>query len=102
MAVRTVPGCKRRPGDTHHGRVPAGARRLGEHGVAAGLHARAESGGGVWSQLKRTALVNLAARSLDDVHQAAKHGLKRLRYRPALLLGFLAETGLGWEELRPT
>ncbi|ETA04493.1 hypothetical protein ThrDRAFT_02034 [Frankia casuarinae] len=56
----------------------------------------------MWSQLKRTALVNLAARSLDDVHQAAKHGLKRLRYRPALLLGFLAETGLGWEELRPT
>lgn len=54
---------------------------------------------GVWSQLKRTALVNLAARTLDEVCQAVKHGLKRLQYRPVLLLGFLAETGLVWEEL---
>ncbi|WP_369808202.1 transposase [Frankia sp. Allo2] len=57
---------------------------------------------GVWSQLKRTAVVNLAARALDEVCQAVKHGLKRMQYRPPLLLGFLAETGLVWEELWST
>ncbi|KDA41664.1 hypothetical protein BMG523Draft_03480, partial [Frankia sp. BMG5.23] len=57
---------------------------------------------GVWSQIKRTALVHLAARTLDDVHRAVKHGLKRLQYRPGVLLGFLAETGLAWEELWST
>ncbi|WP_018637028.1 hypothetical protein [Parafrankia elaeagni] len=44
----------------------------------------------------------LAARTLDEVHQTVKHGLKRLQYRPAPLLGFLAETGLAWEELWST
>nr|WP_112109418.1 IS630 family transposase [Parafrankia sp. Ea1.12] len=54
---------------------------------------------GVWSYLKRTTLVHLAARGIDEVHQAVKHGLKRMQYRPELLVGFLTETGLTWEQL---
>nr|WP_277870130.1 transposase [Frankia sp. KB5] len=57
---------------------------------------------GVWSYLKRTAMVHLAARSIDQVFQVVKHGLKRMQYRPGLLVGFLAETGLAWDDLRST
>ncbi len=53
---------------------------------------------GVWSYLKRTTLVHLAARSIDEVHRTVKHGLKRMQYRPELLVGFLTETGLAWEK----
>lgn len=54
---------------------------------------------GVWSQLKGSTLANLAARSLDQVLQAVKHGLKQTQYRPDLILGFLTATGLTWEGL---
>jgi len=54
---------------------------------------------GVWSQLKGTALANLAARGPDQVLQAAKHGLKQTQYRPDLILEFLAATGLRREGL---
>ncbi|CAI7976504.1 transposase [Frankia sp. Hr75.2] len=57
---------------------------------------------GVWSYLKRTTLVHLAARGIDQVFQAVKHGLKRMQYQPELLVGFLTETGLAWEELGST
>ncbi|WP_018638026.1 hypothetical protein [Parafrankia elaeagni] len=46
--------------------------------------------------------MHLAARGLDEVCQAVKHGLKQLQYRPGLLFGFFAETGLAWEELWST
>ncbi len=49
---------------------------------------------GVWSYLKRTTLVHLAARGIDQVYQAVKHGLKRMQYRPGLLIGLLTQTGL--------
>lgn len=57
---------------------------------------------GVRSYLKRTTLVHLAARGIDEVHRAVKHGLKRMQFRPELLVGFLTETGLTWEQLRST
>ncbi|CAI7975386.1 hypothetical protein FRAHR75_1890007 [Frankia sp. Hr75.2] len=57
---------------------------------------------GAWSYLKRTTLVHLAARGIDEVFQAVKHGLKRMQYRPELLVGFFTETGLAWEELGST
>ncbi|ABW16112.1 hypothetical protein Franean1_6778 [Parafrankia sp. EAN1pec] len=57
---------------------------------------------GVWSYLKRIFLVHLAARGIDDVFRAVKHGLKRVQYRLDLLVGFFVETGLAWEELGST
>ncbi len=54
---------------------------------------------GVWSHLKRTVLANLAARDIDQVHRTVKQGLKRMQYRPGLIVGFLAGTGLAWEGL---
>ncbi|MDT3439295.1 winged helix-turn-helix domain-containing protein [Pseudofrankia sp. BMG5.37] len=56
-------------------------------------------GEAIWSQLKGTALANLAARGLDQVLHAVKHGLKQTQYRPDLIFGFLAATGLTWEGL---
>ncbi len=52
---------------------------------------------GVWSHLKRTTLTNLTARGIDQVCQAVRHGLERMQYRPGLIIGFLAETGLTWK-----
>jgi transposase len=48
---------------------------------------------GVWSHLKR-ALGNLAARTLDQLAVTIKSHLKRIQYRPDLINGFIAETGL--------
>ncbi len=39
-------------------------------------------------------LANLAATGLDQVITVLRHGLKRLQYRPAVLDGCLAATGL--------
>jgi hypothetical protein len=47
----------------------------------------------VWSHLKRS-LANLAKRNLPQLTALAKTRLKRMQYRPALLDGFLASTGL--------
>jgi transposase len=49
---------------------------------------------GIWSVLTRTVLANLAATGLDHLITVIKHGLKRLQYRPGLIDGCLAETGL--------
>jgi DDE superfamily endonuclease len=47
----------------------------------------------VWSHLKRS-LANLAKRNLAQLTALVKTRLKRMQYRPALLDGFLASTGL--------
>ena len=47
----------------------------------------------VWSHLKRS-LANLAKRNLAQLTTLIKTRLKRMQYRPGLLDGFLASTGL--------
>jgi putative transposase len=47
----------------------------------------------VWSHLKRS-LANLAKRNLTQLTALVKTRLKRMQYRPGLLNGFLASTGL--------
>jgi putative transposase len=47
----------------------------------------------VWSHLKRS-LANLAKRNLTQLTTLIKTRLKRMQYRPGLLDGFLASTGL--------
>jgi putative transposase len=47
----------------------------------------------VWSHLKRS-LANLAKRNLSQITALIKTPLKRMQYRPGLLDGFPASTGL--------
>jgi len=47
----------------------------------------------LWSHLKRS-LANLAKRNLAQLTALIKTRLKRMQYRPGLLEGFLASTGL--------
>ena len=47
----------------------------------------------LWSHLKRS-LANLAKRNLSQLTALVKTRLKRMQYRPSLLNGFLASTGL--------
>jgi transposase len=47
----------------------------------------------VWSNLKRS-LANLAKRNLAQLTALVKTRLRRMQYRPSLLDGFLASTGL--------
>ena len=47
----------------------------------------------VWSHLKRS-LANLAKRNITQLTALVKTRLKRMQYRPGLLDGFLAKTGL--------
>ena len=47
----------------------------------------------VWSHLKRS-LANLAKRNITQLTALVKTRLKRMQYRPGLLDGFLASTGL--------
>jgi putative transposase len=51
----------------------------------------------VWSHLKRS-LANLVKRNLAQLTALVKTRLRRMQYRPGLLEGFLASTGL---DLRP-
>jgi putative transposase len=51
----------------------------------------------VWSHLKRS-LANLAKRNLTQLTALVRTRLRRMQYRPGLLQGFLASTGL---DLRP-
>jgi putative transposase len=46
-----------------------------------------------WSNVKNE-LGNLGTRTLDDLHRIVRNRLKRIQYRPELLDGFLAQTGL--------
>ncbi|MFI6454492.1 hypothetical protein ACIBF6_23370 [Streptosporangium amethystogenes] len=47
----------------------------------------------MWSNL-RTKLFNFTAHSIDDLASLIKNRLKPLQYRPDLLNGFIAETGI--------
>ncbi|MET7646727.1 hypothetical protein ABZS83_24505 [Streptomyces sp. NPDC005426] len=49
--------------------------------------------GGVWSHLKRS-LANLAKHSLDQLPALVKTRLRRMQYRPGVIDGLLAKTGL--------
>ncbi|MER7207862.1 hypothetical protein ABT340_12410 [Streptosporangium sp. NPDC000239] len=49
---------------------------------------------GLWSLLNRSGLANLAATSVDHLVRVIKRGLKKIQYRPHLIDGCLAGTGL--------
>lgn len=55
---------------------------------------------GAWSNMKN-GLSNLAARDVDQLAAIVKNRLKRIQYRPALIDGFLAQTGLTLEPQPP-
>ena len=55
---------------------------------------------GVWANLKND-LGNLAARDVDQLAAVVRNRLKRIQYRPALIGGFLAQTGLSLEPEPP-
>jgi hypothetical protein len=48
---------------------------------------------GIWSLLKRS-MVNFAAADLDGLVRIIKRKLKKIQYRPHLINGCLAATGL--------
>ncbi len=49
----------------------------------------------VWSHLKRS-LANLTKHTIAELTALVKTRLKRMQYRPGLLVGFLASTGLDY------
>ena len=53
---------------------------------------------GAWSVLKRGVLANLAVAGFGHLLQVTRRGLKKIQYRPGLIEGFLAETGLTLDE----
>jgi transposase len=56
---------------------------------------------GVWGRLK-TSLGSLAVHGLDDLDQLVRTRLKRMQYRPHLINGFLAGTGLNLNPVNPS
>ena len=71
------------------GRSPGGAAVQGA-GVAGAASNPAE---GIWALLKRS-MVNFAAADLDGPVRIVKRKLKKTQYRPHLIDGCLAATGL--------
>ena len=55
---------------------------------------------GAWANMKN-GLGNLAVRDVDQLAAIMKNRLKRIQYRPALIDGFLAQTGLTLESQPP-
>ena len=55
---------------------------------------------GAWANMKN-GLGNLAVRNVDQLAAVIKNRLKRVQYRPALIDGFLAQTGLTLEPQPP-
>ncbi len=55
---------------------------------------------GAWANMKN-GLGNLMARNVDQLTAIIKNRLKRIQYRPALIDGFLAQTGLTLESQPP-
>ena len=51
---------------------------------------------GVWANMKN-GLGNLAASNVNQLAKIVRNRLKRIQYRPALINGFLAQTGLTLE-----
>jgi transposase len=52
---------------------------------------------GVWTHLKRS-LANLTKHTVDQLAAVVKTRLKRMQYRPDLVQGFIASTGLDFAE----
>ena len=50
----------------------------------------------VWAHLKRS-LANLTKHTITELTALVKTRLKRMQYRPGLLVGFLTSTGLEFE-----
>ena len=55
---------------------------------------------GAWANMKN-GLGNLAARNVGQLAAIVRNRLKRIQYRPALIDGFLAQTGLTLEPQPP-
>ena len=55
---------------------------------------------GVWATMKN-GLGNLAASSADQLARIVRNRLRRIPYRPELINGFLAQTGLTLEPQPP-
>jgi len=55
---------------------------------------------GAWANMKN-GLGNLAASNLDQLAAIVRNRLKRIQYRPQLIDGFLAQTGLTLEPRPP-
>ncbi|TQK98185.1 transposase [Streptomyces puniciscabiei] len=55
---------------------------------------------GVWSHLKRS-LANLTKHSLDQLTAWVRTRLKRMQYRPSLIQGLIAKTGLDFQPPSP-
>ncbi|MFJ8313326.1 MULTISPECIES: hypothetical protein [unclassified Streptomyces] len=54
---------------------------------------------GVWAHIKHS-LANLAVMALDHLEVIVRQRLKRLQYRPEVLNGFIAGTGLALDTPR--
>jgi putative transposase len=79
--------------DARAGRLPALAGRL----PATRPRPRAQPGRRAWSAMK-AGPANLAKRYIDQLQAFIKTRLRRMQYRPTLMTGLLAKTGL---DLRP-
>ena len=55
---------------------------------------------GAWAAMKN-GMGNLAVRDVDQLAAIMKNRLKRIQYRPALIDGFLAQTGLTFDPQPP-
>ena len=55
---------------------------------------------GVWANMKN-GLGNLAACTIDQLAAIVRTRLRRIQYQPALISGFLAQTGLNLEPRPP-
>jgi putative transposase len=77
-----------------------GASRLADLHPAAVLCLGLEPVQGVWANMKN-GLRNLAACTPDQLAAIVRNRLKRIQYRPALINGFLAQTGLSLEPEPP-
>jgi transposase len=55
---------------------------------------------GAWSNMKN-GMGNLAAADMDQLAAIIRNRLKRIQYRPAIIEGFLAQTGLILERQPP-
>src|SRR6266700_541339 len=91
-AARGHLGQPEHPRQRRDGRADRGPG-LADRLPAPAVRARAQPVEPVWSHLKRS-LANLAKRNLSQLTALVKTRLRRMQYRPGLLEGFLASTGL--------
>ena len=94
-------GTTEHPPQRHDARLRPGAPGLADGGPAAGQRPELNPVESAWSNMKNS-LGNLG--SCSTVRQLAaimKNRLKRMQYRPALIDGFLAQTGLSTQPEPP-